>query len=193
MTALARSALMGVAPRTVVVAGAVIALEVWLYVQYADLGAQFHFWLHGLFGGAIGLFLVAAWRLVRPTGLSPWGPAFLGHLYAAFPDALFLAAGIVHMSWMDVFAFHISLHFIPAPLWWMLGVFVLALSGERLAAHHRRGAASGVLALAVAAVGLGLVLRAPVPETLHEVRARPGIALLCPLAPAEGQPSVAHR
>lgn len=192
MSALARRARAGLPPRTLIVAGAVIAVEVWLYLRYAELGAQFHFWLHGLFGGAIGLGLLAAWRLVRPTALSPWGPGFLGHLYSAFPDVLFLSAGIVHMYWMDAFAFHISLHFIPAPLWWMLGVFVLALSGERLAAHRRRAATLGALMLSVGAVVLGLALRAPLPDTLQDVRAAPGIAVMCPLAPVEGQPDVAH-
>ncbi|MEJ7817248.1 MAG: hypothetical protein WKF49_01095 [Thermoleophilaceae bacterium] len=94
---------------------------------------------------------------------------------------------------MDAFAFHISLHFIPAPLWWMLGVFVLAVSGERLAAHRRCAAALGALMLSVGAVVLGLALRAPLPDTLQDVRARPGIAVMCPLAPVEGQPDVAHR
>lgn len=193
MSARAHSIRVGVPPPTLLVAGAVIAIEFWLYLRYADLGAQFHFWLHGLFGGAIGLSLLGAWRIVRPTRLSPWGPGFLGHIYAAFPDVLFLSAGLVHMFWMDAFAFHISLHFIPAPLWWMLGVFVLALVGERLAVHRRRAAGVGVLALGVGAVALGLALRAPLPDTLQEVCARPGVAVLCPLAPAEGQPDVAHR
>lgn len=171
--------------RTLIVATAVIAIEAYLYTQYAALDAQFHFWLHGLFGAALGLVALAAFRMTIGTRATPWGPGFLGHVYSALPDVLFLTFGVLHALWMDVFAFHISLHFIPWPLPTMLVVFTLALAAERAAAHRRPAVALGAVAAGATLLVIGLALRSPLPETLHDLRARPGIALLCPLTGAD--------
>lgn len=168
--------------RTIVLAAAVVGIEAWLYTQYAALGAQFHFWLHGLFGFALGFLALAIYRMVVGSRLSPWGPGLLGHVYSAFPDVLFLSVGILHVVWMDVFALHISVHFIPAPLVTMLVVFAMALAAERAAAHGRRRMASAGVAVAVAVVAVGVALRSPLPDTLDDVRSQPDIAFLCPLA-----------
>ncbi|MEU0108455.1 hypothetical protein ABZ313_24270 [Streptomyces sp. NPDC006251] len=93
-------------------AALVLTMEVALYVAYARYGVQFHFWLHGLFGGALGLAALTIVRIVPrygPGRASPWESGFLGHLYSALPDLLFVGFGVLHVLWMDVFAFHIPL------------------------------------------------------------------------------------
>ena len=120
--------------RTVISAAAVVTVEVGLWWRYAQMGAEFHFWLHGLLGGAIGVAAATVWALAR--GRRPgavWGSGFAGHVWSAFPDVLFISAGILHQLWMDAFAFHIAIHLIAAPLVTMLGVFALTLLAWLLA------------------------------------------------------------
>lgn len=154
-------------------AAVVAAAEAWLYLEYAELGAQFHFWLHGLFGATLGLLALAAWRLARGrlSPVAPWEGGFAGHVVSALPDVLFLALGVLHVLWMDVFALHISLHFVPYPLGTQLGLFLLALSVYVLAAEGRRWAALAGVAVAVAVTVAALALRAPLPASLAELQA----------------------
>ncbi len=147
--------------------------EAYFYLRYVQLGAQFHFWLHALLGGALGLGLLVLARLVRPGLARPWraGEAGLvGHLWSAVPDVLFLAAGVLHVAWMDVFSLHITAHFLwPGPLLAALvlwGSTVLAWTAERLG---ERRLAAGALLLGVAFLGVAVALRAPLPTTLQQV------------------------
>lgn len=165
---------------------AVIIIEGYLYWRYRQLGAEFHFWLHGLFGGAIGVAAATAWALLRRRRPRPvWASGFAGHVYAAFPDVLLLSAGVLHHLWMDVFAFHIALHFIPAPLVTMLVVFGLTLLAWLLAAWDRPRVAAGALALGVAVSTVALLMASPLPTTVDQLRQQPQIALLCPVAGVE--------
>lgn len=59
----------------------VAVTEGYLHVRYAALGAQFHFWLHGLVGAALGVSALTAVRAVRAFrggrdstrgALAPW-------------------------------------------------------------------------------------------------------------------------
>ncbi|MCW2608419.1 MAG: hypothetical protein JWO60_3112 [Frankiales bacterium] len=147
--------------------------EGYFYVRYAQSGAEFHFWLHALLGGALGLGVLTAARLVRPREVRPWRTheaGMLGHLWSAVPDVLFLVSGALHVAWMDVFALHITAHFLwPGPLLaalvlWACGVG--AWTAERLALPR---VAVGVLLGAVAFLGLAVALRAPLPTTLQQV------------------------
>ncbi len=169
--------------RTVVSVGFVVVVELVLYVRYAAAGAQFHFWLHGLFGFALGLTVLTVARLLRPRlRLRSPESGLLGQMYSAFPDVLFVSFGLLHVLWMDVFAFHVSLHFVPAPLITMTGVLMLAVGGETASRlGMRKTAAVGIVA-AVSVTGAALLLRAPVPDSLRELHQRPGLALVCPLA-----------
>jgi hypothetical protein len=144
-------------------AALVLLTEGYLYFRYARLGAEFHFWLHGLFGAALGLAALAIVRIARARhhrdpargAVAPWEGSWVGHVYSALPDVLFLGFGVLHVLWMDVFAFHITLHFIPAPLITML----IAGTGVLLAA---------------------LALAAPIPDSLTDLHADRGFGL-CPL------------
>ena len=111
-----------------------------------------------------------------------WESGFLGHLYSALPDVLFLGFGVLHVLWMDVFAFHITLHFIPVPLITMLVMFLLALAAYGLAATHRPAHASAALVVAtgVVAAVLALALAEPLPDTLADLHTDRGF-LLCPV------------
>jgi uncharacterized membrane protein YphA (DoxX/SURF4 family) len=169
-------------------ATAAIVLEVLLYVEYAQLDGEFHYWLHGLLGAALGLTVLTVARTLasRRTGtartrprLTPWEAVLLGHLYSALPDVLFLAGGVLHDYWMDVFAFHITVHFIPAPILTALALFLLALAGYALIQPGRpRPAAAGLVALTAGALlaTAALWAAAPIPEDIQDLRSNPRLA-----------------
>ena len=129
--------------RRAVTALLLLGLQVYLYGEYAALGAQFHYWLHLLAGTTAGLAVLTTWRLVRPwtaRRVAAHEAAGLGHLVSGVPDVLFLLLGVLHAWWMDVFVLHVRLHFVPEPLlvgllaWWVaLGAYGLALLGRRRA------------------------------------------------------------
>ncbi len=78
-----------------------LAGELYLYLRYASLDGQFHFWLHGLLGWALGLVVLTALRLragdnARPVRVTAWEAVGLAHLYSAFPDILFLSGELLH-------------------------------------------------------------------------------------------------
>ena len=168
--------------RTVISAAAVVTVEVGLWWRYAQMGAEFHFWLHGLLGGAIGVAAATVWALAR--GRRPgavWGSGFAGHVWSAFPDVLFISAGILHQLWMDAFAFHIAIHLIAAPLVTMLGVFALTLLAWLAASLDRPRMAVAALVLAVGVTTVALLVAPAIPTTIEQIREVPEIALLCPL------------
>jgi hypothetical protein len=171
------------------VTAAVVAAEAVFYVQYAGFDGQFHFWLHGLLGAALGLTALTAARLTAPRRDTagrmigcrsvPWVAGFLGHLYSAFPDVLFLTAGVPHQRWMNAFAFHITAHFLPAPILTALAVFLLALVGYGLAmVGRRRTTTAGIAALGAAALVATWTLATaePIPDDIEDLRTRPGFA-----------------
>ena len=167
----------------------VLLTEGYLYYRYAQFGAEFHFWLHGLFGAALGVAALTAGRLVSSrrwrrdpgTGaVAPWEAGWVGHVYSAIPDVLFLGFGVLHVLWMDVFAFHITLHFVPVPLITMLVLFVLALLAYGLAASGKALAAVGVLVGAAGALVAALALAAPLPDSLADLHIHRGFGL-CPV------------
>ena len=170
--------------RHAVSAALVTGFEVWLYTRYAALGAEFHFWLHTLFGAALGLAALTLLRVLRRRrdgSVAPWEAGWLGQFYSVLPDILFLVFGVLHMMWMDVFALHISLHFVPRPLPTMWVLFTLTLIAYGLAASGRRRGSLAVLSV-FAAVGVGTLVAAPgVPSRISEVRGHDGLALLCPV------------
>lgn len=151
------------------------ATEVYLYTRYAALGTQFHFWLHALVGGGIGFAGLTVAALVRRRPLPRRGLLAVGawilaaHLYAVFPDILFIAADALHVPWMDVFALHITIHFIPLPILTTAVVFFAALGAWTAAALGRRRLAAGALIVVTAVAGAGLGLRSPIPRSLAEV------------------------
>jgi hypothetical protein len=174
--------------RAAVSVALVVLVEVWLYYQYAQLDAEFHFWLHALLGAALGLAALTGLRLLlarrrpRPSsdGAAPWASGLAGQLYSALPDVLFLGFGVLHMLWMDVFAFHITVHFIPAPLLTMLALFLLTLVGYGLAMSRRRLPAAGTLTAAGAVLAAALALAGPIPDDIQDLLVDRGLAL-CPI------------
>lgn len=173
--------------RTTVSVGLVVVIEVVLYVRYAAAGAQFHFWLHGLFGFALGLAALTVLRLLHgESRVRAPESGLVGQLYSAFPDVLFASFGLLHVLWMDAFAFHVSLHFIPGPLITMSAVLMLALAGEAASRLGLRRVAMAAVASAVAVTGVALALRSPIPKSLDELHQTPGLALVCPLSGTPG-------
>lgn len=160
--------------RNGIAAIAVAGTEVYFFVRYAENGALFHFWLHLLLGGYVGLGLFAVRRLIRRTcsRVRPWHAGFFGHMYSAAPDVLFLAAGVLHATWMDLFALHITVHFLwPNALVTGLVLWTLAVLAVVAAVWGARRTAVGALVASVAFLVPAVGLRAPLPSTLGEVRA----------------------
>jgi uncharacterized protein YqgC (DUF456 family) len=153
---------------------AVAGTELYFFARYAENGALFHFWLHLLLGGYVGLSLLALRRLARGTRsrVRAWHAGFFGHLYSALPDVLFLAVGLLHATWMDLFALHITAHFLwPNALVAGLVLWALAVLAFVAAVWGARRVAAGALAVSAVLLGAAFVLRAPLPSTLGELRA----------------------
>lgn len=173
--------------RNVLGPAALVAGELSLYLRYASLDGQFHYWLHGLLGWALGLLALTALRLraggdARPVRFTAWEAVGLAHLYSAFPDILFLTGEVLHARWMDVFALHITVHFIPAPVLTALVLFLLATASYGLAMSRRRRAAAGglitaVAILAVAILAVAVTFAAPLPSSIADLRNDPRLAL----------------
>jgi hypothetical protein len=168
--------------RNVLGAAALLAGELYLYLRYDSLDGQFHFWLHGLIGWALGLSVLAVLRLrarddVRPALFTAWEAVAVGHLYSAFPDILFLTGELLHARWMDLFALHITVHFIPVPVLTALVLFLLATVGYGLAMSRRRRAAAGAVIAATATLAVALTFAAPLPSSIEDLRDDPRLAL----------------
>lgn len=151
---------------------AVAALEGWFFLRYWQFGALFHYWLHLLLGGALAFGLLALGRIAGcRRRADPVVAGLAGHLWSAFPDVLFLSAGILHVRWMDVFALHITAHFLwPNALLTALVLWSLAVLALLLAVLGRRVLSAFALVAAVGVLGAGLALRTPIPATLEQVR-----------------------
>lgn len=144
----------------------VMVVESYLYYRYAQLDAEFHFWLHGMLGAALGLAVLTGLRLLshrrgrdgglrRPgRELAPWEAGWIGHLYSA----------------------------IPAPLVTMLVVFLLSLTAYwySLAMSGRTVAAATALAAGAVTFTAALGLAAPISADIEDLRVDRGIAL-CPV------------
>lgn len=150
----------------------IVAVEIYFFSRYNELGAEFHFWLHGLFGATLGLMGLALWRLFkrrlqgRMLGLEA---GFVGHIFSAMPDIIFLMFGVLHMYWMDIFALHISLHFVPQPLLVQFVLFLLALVAYGLAGTGQRRWAFASIGLICALTLFAMLLRQPIPKNLNEI------------------------
>ncbi len=171
--------------RHLLTASLIVIVEVLFYRQYAQLGAEFHFWLHSLFGAALGIVVLVTWQLMRPrrpVRLSAWEAGAIGHLYSAVPDILFIAVGLLHMYWMDIFALHISLHFVRQPIMTMLALFLLALLAYGLLQSGRRQLSVSVVGVWLLVLSLSLLLRYPVPRNLRQLQQHNHqYAWLCPM------------
>lgn len=166
-------------------AAIILFVEVLLYGRYAAIDAEFHFWLHGLFGASLGLIALSLWKLCRPKSrtVNPFVAGFVGHLYSAVPDVIFMMFGVLHMYWMDVFALHISIHFIPSPVPTMLVVFILSLVAYGLVLDGRRRPGMALILGTTLIVSIALMLRSPVPTNLEQTRAYDHKhSWLCPMA-----------
>lgn len=151
----------------------VVAVELYFFARYTENGALFHFWLHLLLGGWVGLGLLTVHRLVtrRASRVRPWNAGYFGHMYSAVPDVAFLAIGVLHATWMDVFALHITAHFLwPNALVAGLVLWSLAVLAHGAAVWGARGLSVGALVAGIGFLALGVSLRAPLPSTLGELR-----------------------
>lgn len=128
-------------------------VEIGLFASYRGHDARFHWFTHFLVGSSAALLVMTAVtvRTRRPVPV-PLVWALVSHLFAMIPDFAF-AAGVAHRPWMDIFAGHISSHFVPGRNLTWYAVFLLCL-GAYLAAVdrlrppnlgcHRRGRLSSV-------------------------------------------------
>ena len=168
----ARAAALRLSRRQRVAAVLVVTVELYFFYRYAENGALFHFWLHLLLGGWVGLGVLTVHRLAtrRASHVRPWNAGYFGHMYSAVPDVLFLMIGLLHYAWMDVFALHITAHFLwPNALVAGLVLWSLAVLAHGAAVWGARRLATVALAAGVAFLVAGVSLRAPLPSTLGEL------------------------
>jgi hypothetical protein len=177
--------------------GMLVLAEVYLAIEYLRLHASWHYWLHGLIGVGLGvavMVIASALRRSRPSTAVVCGAAALGHVFAAFPDVLFLQAGVLHASWMDVFAAHIGVHFLPAPLAVSFAIFAGGLLGVPLLHGGRRTAAVAIAVATIASLIALLPVAGGPPETLEELRTDRQLACVLRAVdpPPDGQPTAAR-
>jgi len=106
-----------------------MAAEALLYVSYQQSDARFHWFLHFFVGASVALLVMG--MLVLGWGRTARHPLlwiFAGHGLAMFPDFLWNFLVAVHQPWMDVFALHITAHFIPGRNWTWYAVFLASLA-----------------------------------------------------------------
>ena len=175
--------------RAVVGTAVLVVAEVVLYARYARLGAELHWWLHGLVGVGLGAAVVAATVAARArSARAPVPPAALvaavavGHVVSALPDVLFVASDVLHVPWMDVFALHISIHFVPWPLPTTYALAAIGLLAWAAASSGAQRTAVALVAAEVVVLVVALGVRAPIPRTLEDVRAAEQLAHTWPLA-----------
>lgn len=171
--------------RHLISASLIVIVESLFYRQYAHLGAEFHFWLHSLFGAALGIMALVLWQLLRPnrqTKLSAWEAGFIGHFYSAVPDILFITFGVLHMYWMDIFALHISIHFVRQPVLTMLILLLLALLAYGLVQSNKRTLGLSCVGVWFLILSLSLLFRYPIPQNLMQLQQHNHqYAWLCPM------------
>ena len=120
-----------------------VVVEIGLFASYRGHDARFHWFTH-LFVGSSAALLVMTAVAVRTRRPAPfplvW--ALVGHLFAMIPDFAF-AAGAAHRRWMDIFAGHISSHFVPGRNLTWYAVFLICLGAYLAAADRLRSPGQG--------------------------------------------------
>ena len=117
-------------PTSLLAQAAVLVLaEIVLFRAYGAFDSAFHWGAHFLVAVVLSALVLASYLLVagRPAPGQLLTVAGL-HLYAMFPDLLF-RWGIPHAGWMNVFAGHIAVHYLPGGDRSWLGLAVLAVLG----------------------------------------------------------------
>jgi len=113
-----------------------VVMEIGLFASCRGHDARFHWFTHLFVGSSTALLVMTAVavRTRRPAPV-PLVWALVGHLFAMIPDFAF-AAGAAHQRWMDIFAGHISSHFVPGRNLTWYAVLLICL-GAYLAAVDR--------------------------------------------------------
>lgn len=132
-----------------------VLAEIVLFRAYGAFDSAFHWAAHFLVAVALTAVVLCAYLLVAGRPAPGQLLTVLGlHLYAMFPDLLF-RWGIPHARWMNVFAGHVAVHYLPGGDRSWLAVAVLAVAGyvlllARWVSARDREATAGL------APGLGL-------------------------------------
>lgn len=117
-------------PTSLLLQAAVLVLaEIVLFRAYGAFDSAFHWGAHFLVAVALSAVVLCTYLLVagRPAPGQLLTVLAL-HLYAMFPDLLF-RWGMPHATWMNVFAGHIAVHYLPGGDRSWLAVAVLAVAG----------------------------------------------------------------
>lgn len=105
-----------------------IASEIGLYLSFQHHDARFHWFLHFFVGASAALLVMSTvtWLRCKPVSF-PLLWILVGHFFATFPDILFTFFSVLHEQWMDVFLFHISVHFVPGRNFTWYSIFLISL------------------------------------------------------------------
>lgn len=120
-----------------------VVVEMGLFASYRGHDARFHWFTHIFVGSSAALLVMTAVavRTRRPVPV-PFIWALVGHLFAMIPDFAF-AAGAVHQRWMDIFAGHISSHFVPGRNLTWYAVLLISLAAYLAAVDRLRSPGRG--------------------------------------------------
>ncbi len=120
-----------------------VVVEIGLFASYRGHDARFHWFTHLFVGSSAALLVmtVVTVRIRRPVPV-PLVWALGGHLFAMVPDFAF-AAGVAHQPWMDIFAGHISSHFVPGRNVTWYAVFLVCLAAYLAAVDRLRSPGRG--------------------------------------------------
>jgi hypothetical protein len=160
-----------VTARRVGVAAALVgllALEYGVAVAYLTRGTWWHYLLHQQVGWGVGLATAALVTSLTRYRVPAVPALVVGQLISIVPDLQFRYQRMPHMTSMDVYLGHISIHTGPSPVLVSLGCVLLGgLAFLAADWSHRRTAITAALASGLLVL-VACLLAAPVPNALED-------------------------
>jgi hypothetical protein len=145
-----------------------LALQYGGGVAYLSRGTWWHYLLHQMVGWGAGLAVAAVVAVFTRYRIPAVVALVGGQLVSIVPDLQFRYQRMPHMTSMDVWLGHISIHTGPSPILVALGSVLLGGAGYVAGEYGRRRLAVGAAVAAGLLVLVACLVAAPIPTTLAE-------------------------
>jgi len=145
-----------------------LALQYGVAVAYLSRGTWWHYLLHQMVGWGAGLALAALVAVFTRYRIPAVVALVLGQLFSIVPDLQFRYQRMPHMTTMDLYLGHISIHTGPSPVLVALGCVLLGGVAYLGSEYGRRPLAVAAMAGAGVLVFVACLLAAPIPSSLAE-------------------------